>query len=234
QGCAGHPGIPCGAGRIAVVMKEHALDVAPLHVLHALRPEATASRRTPRGASQLRRQVIPAQLVRARAEDERPLQDVPHLTNIPRPRVGDQPLHRVVGDARGSPGDVLPQLVQQGMQQRDAVFGGPLAHRREMERSHVQSIEEILPERSPLDRALQLAVTSSVPAPLTCKRPAPASAGATVVGKPGITSPNCRSCSFATEIGASTLASAATLAEAWAETPAGRTNAVAAIAARVR
>ena len=79
----------------------------------------------------------------AGSEDYRPFEDVFKLADVPRPRIIDQPLHRIGRHALERPSDPLGKFVQQKLHQQRNVFPS-LAQRRQMDREDAQAIVEIL------------------------------------------------------------------------------------------
>src|SRR6476661_574371 len=78
-----------GAGPIAGVVLEGALDVLALEILEAQRRVASVADAGSR--PELARQVLDAHRRRAAPEDEGPLEHVPHLADVTGPAVGQQP-----------------------------------------------------------------------------------------------------------------------------------------------
>src|SRR5206468_2545138 len=84
---------------------------------------------------------------RAGAENHRALQNVLQLAHVSRPRIALQPLHRFATDVLDAPADPHGELGDEELcQQRNITRA--LAQRGKMQREHVQSIVEILTERS--------------------------------------------------------------------------------------
>src|SRR5690606_19248959 len=88
-------------GAVAFVVLQRLLNMHPFDLVHGQRGVATVERAGP--VPEFARQVLGPDRPRPARQQEGPLQDVAGLEEVPGPRVGEQPLQRVIGqDPRGA------------------------------------------------------------------------------------------------------------------------------------
>ena len=93
----------------------------------------------------------------AARHDDRPLDGVLQLAHVAGPVVGDQRLHRLLGDPGRRRGRRVAELRQEVLhQQRDVVLA--LSQRRHMDGDHVQAVVQVLAETPGVDLFLQVPV----------------------------------------------------------------------------
>src|SRR6185437_2626203 len=97
-----------GPGAITGVVLEGALDVLALEVFEAERRVAPVADAGP--GPELTGQVLHAHRRRAAAQNERPLEHVPHLPHVAGPAVGQQAVEHLARQGRRAVGQLGPEV----------------------------------------------------------------------------------------------------------------------------
>src|SRR5690349_9531079 len=116
---AGDAELGGGAGAVAAVVPERALDVLPLELVEGKRRVPPVADAGPR--AELTREVLHAELRPAAAEDERALEHVPHLPHVSRPGIAEQPLERLARELRRAFRQLVSQVAEETGDEREAV-----------------------------------------------------------------------------------------------------------------
>src|SRR6185369_7539176 len=96
----------------------------------------------------------------SRSNNDCTLNRILELANIAGPVVSDKRLKCVFGDSRNEATSLLFVVLEEVDDERMNVLGS-LAQRRQLNRKHRESVEEVLPKRSKLNRAFQVDVRCS-------------------------------------------------------------------------
>src|ERR1041385_4049876 len=138
QGRARDAELVGGAGAVALVVREGALDVLALEVVEGEGHVAPLPLPAPR--AELAREVVDGDGDVAAAEDEGALEDVAHLADVAGPGMGEEPFERLGSDEARGAGDRGPEVLEEPGDEREPVLARALAQRGELERHHVEAV----------------------------------------------------------------------------------------------
>src|SRR5256885_7303439 len=152
---ARNPELLRGARAVAPVDLERPLVLLAFHIgerqrrVTPLAAPSTPTTSAPTSLSQVRREVLDADLRHPAAQDHSALEHVAHLAHVARPRRRQEAVQRLGAAHARAPRHLRPQIEQDPGDQREAVFPRALAYRREPWRAHPGGGGKGLPQTPP-------------------------------------------------------------------------------------
>src|SRR5439155_266598 len=121
--CLHRPDLLRGAGAVATVKLQGALDLLALHFGKRLRGvTSVAPAPAPPDLAQVRWQVLDPDLRRPARQDHAALEHVAHLAHVARPRRRQQAIERLGAAGIRTPGHLRPEVLQDPGEEREAIL----------------------------------------------------------------------------------------------------------------
>src|SRR5437867_13166655 len=125
QRCPRNAELLRGAGAVATVKLQGALDLLALHFgkrLRGVTSVAPAPAPAPADLAQVRWQVLDPDLRRPARQDHAALEHVAHLAHVARPRRRQQAIERLGAAGIRTPGHLRPEVLQDPGEEREAIL----------------------------------------------------------------------------------------------------------------